>query len=104
MTLDEFLVSVEQDDAPPQDLTSEQKSIWLAGADRWEEAHDIAQDIHTSFGSWMHAHLHLVEGDLGNASYWYSKAGRPSRKPAEIEAEWRELAEAAFAEASGRAQ
>ena len=26
---------------------------------------------------WVHAHLHRVEGDLGNAGYWYRRAGKP---------------------------
>jgi hypothetical protein len=26
--------------------------------------------------AWVHAHLHRIEGDLANASYWYRKAGR----------------------------
>ena len=26
----------------------------------------------------VHAHLHRVEGDLSNAGYWYSRAGRPA--------------------------
>ena len=25
---------------------------------------------------WVHAHLHRVEGDLGNAAYWYRRAGK----------------------------
>ena len=35
----------------------------------------------------MHAYLHRKEGDQGNATYWYGRAGRPvSRQP--LEAEW----------------
>ena len=26
--------------------------------------------------AWVHAYLHRVEGDLGNAGYWYRQAGR----------------------------
>jgi hypothetical protein len=26
--------------------------------------------------AWVHAHLHRVEGDLGNARFWYRQAGR----------------------------
>jgi hypothetical protein len=28
----------------------------------------------------VHAHLHRVEGDLGNAGYWYRRAGKPVAK------------------------
>lgn len=37
-------------------------------------------------GSWVHAHLHRKEDDQGNASHWYSRAGKPiCRKPLEME-------------------
>ncbi|NJK57938.1 MAG: hypothetical protein HC939_19070 [Pleurocapsa sp. SU_5_0] len=26
--------------------------------------------------AWVHAYLHRVEGDLGNARYWYRRSGR----------------------------
>jgi hypothetical protein len=35
-------------------------------------------------------HLHRVEGDLGNASYWYRRAGEPVRR-ASLEAELEDL-------------
>ena len=33
----------------------------------------------------MHAHLHRLEGDMGNARYWYGPAGCPGPRgtPAE---------------------
>jgi len=34
-------------------------------------------DMHGASGSWIHAHLHREEGDLSNAGYWYSRAGKP---------------------------
>lgn len=27
---------------------------------------------------WAHAFLHRTEGDLGNAAYWYARAGKPA--------------------------
>ena len=41
----------------------------------WEGAHDVAQDYTGKGASWLHAHLHRVEGDEANARYWYKKAG-----------------------------
>jgi len=41
-------------------------------------AHSIVQDINTQTASWIHAYLHRVEGDLGNANYWYNRAGEKS--------------------------
>ena len=52
------------------------KSLWWAKKGNWEKAHNIAQDIATNDGSRIHAYLHRVEGDLGNAAYWYRRAGK----------------------------
>jgi hypothetical protein len=35
----------------------------------------------------VHAYLHRKEGDLGNAAYWYRRAGRAVAKAA-LEEEW----------------
>ena len=43
----------------------------------WEAAHEIAQEDSSAEAAWLHAHLHRVEGDPGNAAYWYRRAGRP---------------------------
>ncbi len=59
----------------------------------WAGAHDIAQDIDSSDGSWLHAYLHRKEGDLPNASYWYRHAGRPVSQLS-LDEEWAQLAEA----------
>jgi hypothetical protein len=56
----------------------------------WDRAHRIVQEIQTPEAAWIHAYLHRVEGDLGNAAYWYRRAGRPECK-ASIEEEQQEL-------------
>ena len=95
MTLEAFAASVEENDQPSADLSPELKALWLTKKDRWHAAHDVVNDIPSSMGSWIHAHLHLIEGDLGNAAYWYSRAGKPARRDqAEIQEEWEELVEA----------
>ena len=40
----------------------------------------------------VHAYLHRVEGDLGNAAYWYNRASRPVRQTECLQEEWKELA------------
>ena len=90
----DLATSAQHDPEPPAGLTPELRALWLAKAGRWEESHNIAQDIDTPMGSWIHALLHLIEGDLGNARYWFSRAGKPPRQPAEIDALWDELARA----------
>lgn len=83
--------SVADDAEPPQGLSDELRSLWFARKGHWDKAHDIAQEIDTEMGSWIHALLHLIEGDLGNAGYWYARAGKPVRTPDQIDAAWEEL-------------
>ena len=92
MTIEELAASAKNDSEPPAELSPESKALWYTKAGQWEAAHDIAQDIDTLLGSWIHAHLHLIEGDIGNAGYWYSRAGKKAKLPAQIDAEWEELA------------
>ena len=42
----------------------------------WDGAHQLIQEIHDELGCLIHAYLHREEGDLNNANYWYSQAGR----------------------------
>jgi hypothetical protein len=76
----------------PASRSLEAQSLWYTKHGNWEAAHNIAQDIHTPMGSWIHALLHLIEGDQWNADYWFSKAGKPSRKPEDMDALWDEIA------------
>jgi hypothetical protein len=76
----------------PENLSLEAQSLWHAKKGNWDDAHNIAQDIHTKRGSWIHALLHLIEGDVGNAGYWFAKAGKPAVRIAEIENLWEEIA------------
>jgi len=92
MTAAELLASAQSDSAPPAGLSGEAQALWHTKKGAWEAAHNLAQDIHTPMGSWIHALLHLIEGDQWNADYWFTKAGKPSRKPKDIAALWDEIA------------
>ena len=46
-------------------------------AGNWDEAHRLVQNVATPEAAWVHAYLHRVQGDLGNAAYWYSRANKP---------------------------
>ncbi len=46
---------------------------------RWDEAHNLVQLDDSSAAAWLHALLHVQEGDLENAEYWYGKSGRNFR-------------------------
>lgn len=53
------------------------KAIDLALAGRWDDSHGIVQqDEADRTAAWIHAVLHAIEGDPGNARYWYSRAGK----------------------------
>jgi hypothetical protein len=81
------------DAAPPSGLTQPLTALWWVAKGNWEKAHSIAQDTPTSDGAWVHAHLHRVEGDLDNASYWYGRAGKPASS-VPLETEWDQIASA----------
>jgi hypothetical protein len=92
MTPVQLKASAANDAQPPRGLSLEAQSLWHIKKGEWDEAHDIAQDIETPMGSWLHALLHLIEGDLGNARYWFAEAGRPMKKPSQIDELWEEIA------------
>lgn len=46
-------------------------------AGEWDRAHSIVQENASREAAWIHAHLHRIEGDKGNADYWYNRANRP---------------------------
>ena len=60
--------------APPSEWL---QSLWFDAHGDWESSHNIAQDLHSTMGSWIHAYLHRKEGDEWNARYWYDRAGKP---------------------------
>ncbi|MBU62775.1 MAG: hypothetical protein CMI26_09760 [Opitutae bacterium] len=92
-TVDELLRSVEFDIDPPAGLNPLVLSLWLARKGRWDASHEVAQEIDDSDGSWVHAYLHRVEGDIGNAGYWYSRSGKPAKGAGEsLDEEWLEIA------------
>ena len=43
----------------------------------WEAAHKIVQqDEDSPLSCWAHGIVHLMEGDVANARYWYREAKR----------------------------
>ena len=75
-----------------QDL---KRGVELALAGDWDGAHAIAQreEIDPA-GCWLHACLHKIEGDTGNARYWYARSGRSACDFIDPAAELRAIAEA----------
>ncbi len=46
----------------------------------WTKAHAIVQNDPSDLGCWAHGIVHMMEGDLSNARYWYRRAHRPFPK------------------------
>jgi len=78
---------------PPAGISPALAGLWWAGKDDWDKAHTLVMSEEDSDCAWVHAYLHRVEGDPGNARYWYRQA---RRKPAEddLAAEWAAIAAA----------
>lgn len=51
------------------------EALNLAREGDWDGSHNIVQDLNSPHAAWIHAYLHRVEGDDGNAGYWYRRAG-----------------------------
>jgi hypothetical protein len=98
MTLAEFERSLARP-KPPGGLAPALLALWWAGKDDWDAAHKIVMDEADADCAWVHAYLHRVEGDLGNARYWYVQAGRPAAKGS-LDAEWRAIVGALVAAAN----
>lgn len=86
MTLDEFRSTL-TDAAAPKNLTPALCAMWEDARGNWTTAHAIAQELEDKSGSWIHAYLHRKEGELGNAGYWYRRAGQPIPTDG-LEEEW----------------
>lgn len=66
------------------------KVLELAKAGDWEQAHKLVQVHSDPLSCQIHGYLHRVEGDLGNAAYWYRRGGM-DRPDNPLDAEWARL-------------
>ena len=89
-TVTDFLRDIQDGTSLPR-LPEHLKALWWARKGDWDRSHDIAQDAGSEAGDWVHAYLHRVEGDLGNAAYWYRRANKPIKARENLEEEWKEL-------------
>lgn len=92
MTLHEFKQSLSED-APPQNLSIYLQALWYDAKSHWEKAHVLIQDINDENAAWIHAYLHRKEGDIGNAGYWYRRAGK-NRPDFSLNDEWEQISNA----------
>ncbi|WP_298790285.1 hypothetical protein [uncultured Allomuricauda sp.] len=80
---------------PPAAWSLALQSLWWDAKGNWDASHNIAQDMNSTMGNWIHAYLHRKEGDDWNAGYWYRQAGR-SFPESTFEEELQELVESAI--------
>jgi hypothetical protein len=85
----EFRASL-ADAAPDTTLSPPLAALWWAAKGDWAQAHRIVQDESDANSAWVHAYLHRVEGDLGNAGYWYRRAGQAAAEDT-LGAEWEQI-------------
>ena len=81
------------DAAPAPDFEPPLAALWWAAKGDWDAAHKLVQDQSSADAAWVHAYLHRVEGDLGNAGYWYRRAGKPVATGS-VETEWEQMVSA----------
>ena len=72
--------------------TQLRKAVAHLEAGDWQAAHEIVQkDEESALACWAHGIVHIMEGDLPNARYWYARCGRKLRKGISPENELREI-------------
>jgi hypothetical protein len=91
MTFSEFEAAATARHELPEDTTPLVRALWYDATGDWARAHHLAPDVESANGAWVHAYLHRKEGDLGNAQYWYRRAGRPAASGS-LQDEWRTIA------------
>src|SRR5688572_18940635 len=53
------------------DMTCDHKNaLDLAKEGKWDQSHELVQEYSDELSCLIHAYLHRIEGDIGNAKYW----------------------------------
>ena len=86
MNKEEFIESLTQTQ-PPAGINDYLRAMWFDRKNDWEAAHKIIQDGDDVNSAWLHGYLHWKEGDMGNADYWYRRAGK-KRPATSLQQEW----------------
>jgi hypothetical protein len=76
---------------PPHAVSPPLAALWWAKKGDWDKAHSLVMEEASAEAAWVHSYLHRVEGDLGNAQYWYRRARRPAPR-GDLDAEWEAIA------------
>ncbi len=89
MNLEQFLASLSAARCP-QSLSPALWALWTEAHGDWHTAHGKVQTDGGVDAAWVHAYLHRREGDLGNAAYWYARAGEPVCRD-DLDTEWQAI-------------
>jgi hypothetical protein len=89
MKKEEFKTSLASDQLP-EGIEPYLSALWYDAKGNWERAHQAVQDAAGPTAARIHAYLHRKEGDLGNADYWYARAGK-KRSTESLDKEWEEI-------------
>ena len=89
IAFDKFQASIEANKVPGG-ISNSLKALWFDAKEDWDKAHGLVQDEESLEAYWVHAYLHRKEGDLNNAAYWYSRAGKSVFK-GEPSKEWEQI-------------
>ena len=92
MNFEQFQTSIRPGATPPPADVYLQ-SLWYDANGDWHRAHQLIQDTNDNKAAWIHAYLHRKEGDVGNADYWYHRAGR-KRPAVSLDEEWQDIVRA----------
>ena len=88
--LEEFTASLARDEPDPA-LSTLLQALWHEARGDWDRAHKLTQKQDSPEAAWVHAYLHRVEGDLGNANYWYQRSEKPFYY-GNVKDEWKAIA------------
>jgi hypothetical protein len=92
MNFEEFKKSL-SDSTPLSDSSAYLQSLWYDAQGDWNKAHEIIQNIEDKTAAWIHGYLHRKERDIGNADYWYRRAGK-NRPANSLDDEWENIVRA----------
>lgn len=56
-------------------MSTQSRAMGMLVSDQWDAAHQLIQNESDPLSCQIHGLLHLIEGDRGNAAYWYQRAG-----------------------------
>jgi len=69
-----------------------ERAVNLLAQGDWQGAHEIVQkDEDSALSCWAHGIVHMIEGDISNARYWYRQAKRPFPREPSVDNEIRAL-------------